>query len=611
MEAGGAAPVGSQVRVAGTVGEYVSGASSQTQLTTPTVTTLSDAADIIPTDVTFPLASVDALEAYEGMLVRLPQTLAIGESFQYDRFGEVLLESTEGLAELGGQNRFYTPTSIVEPGAAASALAAAYELRQITLDDGASAQNPAVLRHPNGAPFSLTNRFRGGDTVTNTVGVIDETFGLYRVQPTAPATYVAQNPRPAAPEPVGGRLQVGAFNTLNYFLTLDTTASSSSGPCGASQTLDCRGADDAGEFDRQRAKLLEAIQGLDTEVLGLIELENTPGVEPLADLVGGLNAELGAGTYAYIDTGVVGTDAIRVGLMYKPAVVTPVGPYALLTSSVDPRFIDTRSRPALAQTFQETATGARFTVAVNHFKSKGSGCGAGDDDPQQGNCNSTRTQAAAALTDWLATDPTASGDPDVLVVGDLNSYAQESPIDTLEVGADDAAGTPDDFANLIELYGGRFAYSYTFDGQLGYLDYALANTALTSQVTGATEWHINADEPDVLDYDTSFKPPEQEALFEPNAYRTADHDPVVVGLELAVPDPEVLLDALQAKVRARYADGTLSRSRTLVLLAPLELAEAQLERAGTRRPNGRSGVSRTSYAFTRDGVIWTPRPLRS
>ncbi len=55
---------------------------------------------------------------------------------------------------------------------------------------------------------------------------------------------------------------------------------------------------------------------------------------------------------------------------------------------------------------------------------------------------------------------------------------------------------------------------------------------MAAQVTGAADWHINSDEPDVFDYDTSFKPPAQEALYEPNAYRTSDHDPVVVGLNL-------------------------------------------------------------------------------
>ena len=71
-----------------------------------------------------------------------------------------------------------------------------------------------------------------------------------------------------------------------------------------------------------------------------------------------------------------------------------------------------------------------------------------------------------------------------------------------------------------------------FDGQAGYLDHALASATLIGQVTGAADWHINSDEPDILDYDTTFKPPAQEALYEPNQYRTSDHDPVVVGLNL-------------------------------------------------------------------------------
>ena len=58
------------------------------------------------------------------------------------------------------------------------------------------------------------------------------------------------------------------------------------------------------------------------------------------------------------------------------------------------------------------------------------------------------------------------------------------------------------------------------------------------QVTGAADWHINSDEPDVLDYDTSFKPAAQDALYEVNAYRTSDHDPVVVGLNLVNYPPE-------------------------------------------------------------------------
>jgi hypothetical protein len=117
----------------------------------------------------------------------------------------------------------------------------------------------------------------------------------------------------------------------------------------------------------------------------------------------------------------------------------------------------------------------------------------------------------------------------------------EDPIDAIKAGPDDVAGTGDDYTNLIAQYQGPYAYSYVFDGQFGYLDHALANPSMLSQVTGVADWHINSDEPDVLDYDTSFKPAAQDALYEPNAYRTSDHDPVVVGLNL-VNYPPVLGD---------------------------------------------------------------------
>lgn len=510
------------------------------------ITICGEGAEITPVEVTMPFPSSTYLERFEGMLVTLPQALTIAEYFDYERYGEIVLSYPDDIATLTGPKRFYTPTAIVAPGAPAAALAAEYELRKITLDDGLGVQNPNTLRHPNGQPFGINNSFRGGDKVQGVTGVLSYDFSLYRIQPTAPATYTAVNPRPAAPEDVGGRLKVGAFNTLNYFLTLDALDDSTNNDdpadnvCGGNANLDCRGADlsQPNEFPRQRAKLLQAIIGLDADVLGLNELENTPGVEPLADIVSGLNDILGPNTYAYIDTGTLGTDAIKVGIIYKPAKVTPVGNYAVLTSSVDPRFDESRNRPSLAQTFEEVGTGARFTVAVNHLKSKGSAC-AGDPDTGdgQGNCNGTRTNAARALVDWLASDPTGSGDPDFLILGDLNSYAQEDPIKAIIAGADDTLGTSDDWTNLIAHFQGLFAYSYVFDGQLGYLDHALANASIFPQVTGATDWHINADESDVYDYDTSFKPASQQAIYEENAYRTADHDPVLIGLNLTAPTP--------------------------------------------------------------------------
>ena len=490
---------------------------------------------VAATDLTMPFAGVDAPEQFEGMLVRFPQTLVVSEYFNYDRFGEIVL----GLP-LPGESRLFTPTSVETPGVAAIARSIANSVRRITLDDAVSAQNPETLRHPNGAPFSLANRFRGGDTVQNVVGVLGYDFGLYRVVPTGPADHTAANPRTTAPTSVGGSVRVAAMNTLNFFITPDYPSGPFDNACGPAQNVECRGADfdQPTEFTRQRDKLLSALASLNGDVVGLNEIENTSGIDPLGDptgIVTGLNGLLGPGTYARINTSVIGTDAIRVGLIYKPAKVAPIGDFKVLTTAVDARFLETKNRPALAQTFEVRATGARFTVVVNHFKSKGSDCvdvGDPDTGDGQGNCNVTRTNAAKALVDWISTDPTGSGDPDFLVVGDLNSYAKEDPIQAIIAGADDNAGTSDDFASLVSRDLGTFAYSYVFDGQAGYLDHALASAKMAPQVTGTAEWHINADEPDILDYDTSFKGPNQEALYEPNAYRASDHDPILVGLDL-------------------------------------------------------------------------------
>jgi len=510
--------IGDTVRVRGNVSEYNGlteiGASHIWQCST--INALPTASFLY-----LPVDNLDDFEAYEGMLVTFPQELVISEYFNYDRYGEIVLTST----------RHLTPTAEFEPGSAAITAAEDFLLDKITLDDGRSIQNPDPAIHPNGGIFDLNNLFRGGDLVTNVTGVMDYSFDLYRIQPTLGADYNPANPRTDAPDDVGGNLKVVSMNTLNFFTTL-----TSSGPiCGPSGNMDCRGADTPEEFTRQRNKLIAAISVMDADVIGLLEIENNVNDEAIQNLVDGLNTALGAGTYDFVHTGVIGTDAIKVALIYKPDSVSLVGDYAILDSTVDPRFIDTKNRPALAQTFMDNSTGGIFTVAVNHLKSKGSDCNdLGDFDlgDGAGNCNITRTLAAQAEVDWLATDPTGSGDSDFMIIGDLNSYDKEDPIDAIKAGPDDVLGTADDYQDMVFEYDGEDAYSYVFDGQIGYLDYALATTNLVSQITGVTEWHVNADEPDLIDYDMSFKLPAQDALYAPDPFRYSDHDPIIVGLDV-------------------------------------------------------------------------------
>jgi predicted extracellular nuclease len=456
------------------------------------------------------VASVGDFEASEGMRVTFPEPLVIVEYFNFDRFGEIVL----------GSERRLTPTAEFEPGPDAIQAESEYQLDRITLDDGRTSQNPDPAIHPNGAVFDLSNLFRGGDRVQNVTGVLNFSFGIYRVQPTVGANYSNDNPRPLAPDAVGGTATVASFNVLNYFTTLDEGGNL----CGPLMNLGCRGADDAEELARQR--IMDALVGINADIVGLIEIENDNGDSAASDLVAGLNVAMGAGTYDYIATGAIGTDAIRVGLIYKPGSVSPLGDHAILDNSVDGRFLDDKNRPVLAQSFMDNAAGDVVTVAVNHLKSKGSPC---DDvsDPNtgdgSGNCNLTRAAAAEALVDWLATDPTDSGADNFLVIGDLNSYDKEDPIDALVAGG---------YVDLVHSFLGEDAYSFVFDGRIGYLDHALASATLNDRVTGTTVWLINADESDLINYDTSFKRPNQDAIYAPDAYRSSDHDPVIVGLDL-------------------------------------------------------------------------------
>lgn len=473
--------VGDRVRVTGRVAEFY----GLTQVVAAQVTVLASGQALPqPVAVTVPLTQQ---ESREGMLVTFAQPLVIVEYYNFARYGEIVL----------GTTRQDTPTAVADPGAPAQAVAASNAQNRVTLDDGRSVQNADPAIHPNGREFTLDNYFRGGDTLTGVTGILDYRNNAWKIQPTTGAQYEATNPRPAVPA-VGGTLQVASYNVLNYFTTLGS-----------------RGADTAEEFERQEAKIVAGMIALDAEVYGLLEIENNGTA--LDTLVAALNEKAGAGTYAAVTTGAIGLDEIAPALVYRPAAVTPVGTFAF-------KVYDDLNRPTLVQTFEEKATGARFNVAVNHLKSKGSAC---VDDPDtgdgQGNCNLTRLNAARQMAEWLASDPTGQNSTNTLIVGDLNSYDHEDPIKALV-----AAG----YTDLEKKYGGEQAYSYVFDGQKGYLDYPLSSESLTPQVTGAGAWHINADEVSLLDYDMSFKQPAQDALYAPDPYRSSDHDPVLVGLNL-------------------------------------------------------------------------------
>ncbi|WP_231387362.1 ExeM/NucH family extracellular endonuclease, partial [Dolichospermum circinale] len=551
--------IGDKVRITGTVSEFTttsgSNTSSLTQFSSLT-SVVNLGAGTLPTAVNVQLPNSN-LESYEGMLINLSAgsgNLTVTEYYQLGRYGQVVLSAMGSSNQPGTDARLDQYTQFNAPSVSGYATYLAdIAARKIYLDDGSAVQNPdPIIFGRGGNPLSAINTLRGGDTVASITGILDQRYEGYRIQTTDGVNFTpggGLGERPFAPT-VGGTLRVASFNVLNYFNDLDTNVNINTNGL----SFEPRGANTAIELTRQLNKIVQAIISSGADVLGLMELENNGygANSAIQSLITGLNGVAGAGTYSFISSSTrLGTDAITVGLIYKSSQVTPYGAAATLPDSFGTGAYDLVGRKPLAQTFQQNSNGELFTAVVNHFKSKGSNAGGiGDTDAGdgQGLSNGTRTRQAQDLAAWLATKPTGVNDGDYLLLGDFNAYAQEDPLTTLAIAG---------YNNLLP----NTFYSYVFDGQLGSLDHALATSSLAAQVSDVEIWHINADEPSVLDYNIEFKSINQiTSLYSPDQFRASDHDPVIVGLNLNSAPTNITLTAtsINENVPANSVVGTLA-----------------------------------------------------
>ncbi|KAB8053411.1 ExeM/NucH family extracellular endonuclease [Janthinobacterium sp. FT14W] len=543
---------GELVRVTGTVFEYTpTGAkNSYTELKDVTaILTQSAGHSIVPTNVTLPN---DKLAAVEGMLVRFTQPLTVSQNAYLGARGELSLSA----------GRREVPTNRYPAGSAeAQALIAANANNLIVLDDGIFVTPPAI-------PYiGQDNTVRSGDTVADLTGVVD--FGAiggggaaYKLQPTQPPQFSRDNPRTGSPELPSGNVKVASANVLNFFTTF-TNGNNIFGQTGQGCTVgssttksNCRGADNLAEFERQRDKIVAELKAIDADVVGLMEIQNN-GETAVTYLVEQLNAAIGGVTYAVVPKpAATGTDAIRVAMIYKPARLGLVGGALSDANAIN-------NRPPMAQTFQ-AGNGEKFSLIVNHLKSKGScpsGTGPDADNNDSQSCwNATRVQQAQRLVgSFVPQVAAAAGDADVLVIGDLNSYGAEDPIQVIT-----GAGFVNELERFVRPSG--MPYSYVFGGQSGYLDHALASASLSPQVAGVAEWHVNADEPEVIDYNIDSAKPQD--LYNALPYRASDHDPVVISLDLQPAYRDITAGVAQAgsglaynRVTQQYT-GTFSFTNT-------------------------------------------------
>ena len=207
-----------------------------------------------------------------------PQTLTVTEVFTLARFGEVALS---------GAGRLYVPTSQATPGAAANAFAAQNARSRILLDDGLNtAEHRPVRRLSAGRAVGRRTRCASATRCRRSAASSTSASRSTACSRPAPVNFTHTNPRPTAPDAVGGNLRIASLNVLNFF--------NGDGAGGGFPTS--RGANTPFELQRQRAKEVNALATMNADIVGLMEMENDAAPNSaVADLVAGLNDKLGAG----------------------------------------------------------------------------------------------------------------------------------------------------------------------------------------------------------------------------------------------------------------------------------------------------------------------------
>ena len=451
-------------------------------------------------------------ERYEGMLVRFTGTLTITGIRDLDRFGEL------ALSPMGRQQQY---TEQFPPSTDVVAYEAARRDERIILDDKKNGSDRRPILHLETNPD-----LRAGQKINRLVGVLSEAFNTYRLRPVAPVTFIG-NSRQTLPPLDTGNLRIATFNVENYF--------NGNGTGGGFTTS--RGADNQSEFQQQTRKLVSAILSLNAHVIGIQEIENDyPAGDrsSIAQLVAAINAAAPLGhSYAYVAPPErIGTDVIAVGILYRSDVVDPLGDPQILDEPLELFQVDASNRAPLAQQF--SLNGRNFWVVCNHFKSKGAsdydnrpGASPLDNDRGDGQSywNQTRTLASLAIVDWMNMLTQNDSDPRIVILGDLNAYSQEDPVQVLE-----QAG----YANALEG-----AYTIDFRGFWGMLDHLMLSPAMDADLLAATTVPINADESAIRNYQS-----EDPEYITDAALRSADHDPLIAAFNFDRSTPDRFVQKL-------------------------------------------------------------------
>ncbi|HLA78868.1 MAG TPA: endonuclease/exonuclease/phosphatase family protein [Vicinamibacteria bacterium] len=504
-----AAAVGNEVRVTGTVAEFIPPSDPASQPTTElsgaiTVTSLSTG-NPLPTPVilttadTSPTGTLWQLERLEGMRVTVP-SLTVGAPTGKASSSEPNATSTSNGVFYGVITGL--PRPFREAGIAASDPLPPSPPCCIPRFD----ENPERLRVDSDGQVGATAlEVTAGAVVTGITSPLDYAYRTYTLVPD-PATPPAVSgivTAGAVPVPAAGEATVASWNLERFFNTVDDP------PTGGEPVLTPTA------FANRLNKASLAIRNVlrSPDILGVVEMENLSTLQALATKV---NADTVIATgsdpvyQAYLQEG-NDPGGIDVGFLVKS---TRVGVAAVTQFGLTATYINPTTglpetlwdRPPLVLEATVNPVGGNpfpVTVIANHLRSL-----SGIDDPTDGpRVRAKRRAEAEYLADLIQDRQLANPGERILAVGDFNAFqVNDGYVDLIGT----IKGTPTHPDNvvlassdlvspdLLGLTDGPSAeqYSFSFDGNAQQLDHILMTANATSQLTGFHFARVSSDFPE-------------------------------------------------------------------------------------------------------------------
>ena len=463
---------------------------------------------------------IDFYESLEGMRVTVEAPVAVAPT---NNFGEIYTVASDGEGGLLATNVSERGTVNIEGGEGGLG---------VTNQAAGSDFNPERIQVQADSGFTPGGtagvpRVDAGAQLNDVTGVLSYGFGNYEVLATEAITVREESSLTREVTALSGsedRLLVASYNVLN----LDPNDADGDTDVANGQ-FEAIARDIAVNLNSPDIIALQEVQDND----GSANTSVTSASETLQRLVDAIYAETGI-RYAYIDNPFITDDAsggepggnIRTAYLYNPARVdfvegslaTVVDPTDQATNPDNP-FDD--SRLPLAATFE--FNDEEVTLINNHFASKGGSTPlSGITQPSLNGGEEQRAAQAQAVNSYVDGLLAADAGANVVVLGDLNEFEFEEPLQVLEGDlAYDGTGVTeaDDvvLTNLTFQLAEDERYSYLFEGNSQSIDHILVSDAL---LDGALY--------DAVHVNTEF------------TTASSDHDPVLASLLVTSASAETL-----------------------------------------------------------------------